>query len=64
MLFLVDMGSLNNIGDIVNKRTGIKSRTMDRVDLIIALEAARKISIGEGNLDEIYFSLMKDRLWS
>lgn len=62
MLFLVDMGSLNNIGDIVNKRTGIKSRTMDRVDLIIALEAARKISIGEGNLDEIYFSLMKDRL--
>lgn len=35
---------------------------MDRVDLIIALEAARKISIGEGNLDEIYFSLMKDRL--
>ncbi|WP_271811710.1 sigma 54-interacting transcriptional regulator [Clostridium beijerinckii] len=62
VLFLVDMGSLNNIGDIVNKRTGIKSRTMDRVDLIIALEAARKISIGEGNLDEIYFSLMKDRL--
>lgn len=62
ILFLVDMGSLTNIGEIVNKRAGIKSRTIDRVDLIIALEAARKVSIGEGNLDEIYFSLIKDRL--
>ncbi|MZK50605.1 sigma 54-interacting transcriptional regulator [Clostridium beijerinckii] len=62
ILFLVDMGSLTNIGDIVNKRTGIKSRTIDRVDLIIALEAARKVSIREGDLDEIYFSLIKDRL--
>lgn len=62
ILFLVDMGSLTNIGDIVNKRTGIKSRTIDRVDLIGALEAARKVSIGEGDLDEIYFSLIKDRL--
>lgn len=62
ILFLVDMGSLINIGEIVNKRTGIKTRTIDRVDLIIALEAARKVSIREGNLDEIYFSLIKDRL--
>ncbi len=62
ILFLVDMGSLTNIGEIVNKRTGIKSRTIDRVELIIALEAARKVSIREGDLDEIYFSLIKDRL--
>ncbi|MBU2700181.1 transcriptional regulator with AAA-type ATPase domain/transcriptional regulatory protein LevR [Sporomusaceae bacterium BoRhaA] len=62
VLFLVDMGSLTNIGDIVMQRTGIKTRMLDRMDLLIALEAARKVSIGESDLDEIYFSLCKENM--
>ncbi|AVD34488.1 sigma 54-interacting transcriptional regulator [Clostridioides difficile] len=62
ILFLVDIGSLTNIGQIVNKRTNINTKTIDRVDLLMALEAARKVSMGEEELDEIFFSLLKDRM--
>lgn len=61
ILFLVDIGSLTSIGEIVYERTGIKTQTLDRTDLLLALEAAREVSIGEASLDEIYFSLRKDR---
>lgn len=62
ILFLVDIGSLTSIGEIVYERTGIKTQTLDRTDLLLALEAAREVSIGESSLDEIYFSLQRDRL--
>ncbi|HGS8961228.1 TPA: PTS sugar transporter subunit IIA, partial [Clostridioides difficile] len=62
ILFLVDIGSLTNIGQIVNKRTNISTKTIDRVDLLMALEATRKVSMGEEELDEIFFSLLKDRM--
>lgn len=55
ILFLVDIGSLTNIGQIVNKRTNISTKTIDRVDLLMALEATRKVSMGEEELDEIFF---------
>lgn len=62
ILFLVDIGSLTSIGEIVCERTGIKTQTLDRMDLLMALEAARQVSIGEACLDEIYFSLRRDRM--
>lgn len=58
ILFLVDMGSLKDIGNIVEKRTGIRTRVIDRVDLVTVIEAARKIYLSEGNLDEIYYDLI------
>ncbi len=51
----MDIGSLTNIGQIVNKRTNINTKTIDRVDLLMALEATRKVSMGEEELDEIFF---------
>lgn len=62
VLFLVDMGSLTNIGNIVAERTGIKTKLLDRVNLLTALEATRKVSIGEESMDEIYFSLRKEHM--
>lgn len=61
ILFLVDMGSLINIGEIVSNRLGIDTRTIDRVDLLTVIEAVSKISIAEASLDEIYLSLIKTR---
>jgi len=61
ILFLVDMGSLINIGEIVASRLGIDTRTIDRVDLLTVMEAVSKISIAEASLDEIYLSLIKTR---
>jgi len=61
ILFLVDMGSLINIGEIVANRLGINTRTIDRVDLLTVIEAVSKVSIGEASLDEIYLSLIKTR---
>lgn len=61
ILFLVDMGSLINIGEIVANKLGIDTKTIDRVDLLTVMEAVSKISIGEASLDEIYLSLIKTR---
>jgi len=61
ILFLVDMGSLINIGEVVTDRLGIDTRTIDRVDLLTVIEAVSKISIAEASLDEIYLSLIKTR---
>lgn len=59
ILFLVDMGSLINIGDMVSEKFGIPTRTIDRVDLLSVLEAVRKATIEDSTLDNIYFSLIK-----
>lgn len=61
ILFLVDMGSLVNIGDIINKRTGIKTRTIDRIDLLTAFEAVRKVYVEEKDLDDIYYELINSK---
>jgi len=65
ILFFVDMGSLVNVGDIVTKRTGIKTKTIDRVDLVSVMEAVRKIYIADQNaeetLDDIYYDIVSTR---
>lgn len=61
VLFLVDMGSLSNIGDIVYNQTNIKAKTLERVDIVLGLEATRRVSLGEDTLEEIYFYLKKDK---
>lgn len=61
ILFFVDMGSLLNVGEIVEKRTGIKTRTIDRVDLVSVMEAIRKVDISEENLDDIYYDIINSK---
>lgn len=59
ILFLVDMGSLINIGERVTEKFGIKTRTIDRVDLLSVLEAVRKATVEDSTLDNIYISLIR-----
>lgn len=61
ILFFVDMGSLLNVGDIIQKRTGIKTRTIDRVDLVSVMEAIRKVYISEETLDDIYYDIINSK---
>lgn len=61
ILFFVDMGSLNNIGEMVSKKFGIKTRVIDRADTLTVLEAVRKASLSANSLDDIYFSLLEQK---
>ncbi|MGN1400909.1 MAG: sigma-54-dependent transcriptional regulator [Bacillus sp. (in: firmicutes)] len=57
VLLLVDMGSLTGFGSVVMEETGIPVRTIDMVSTPTVLEAVRKASILEMDLDEIYTHL-------
>ncbi|WP_196601889.1 sigma 54-interacting transcriptional regulator [Pectinatus frisingensis] len=61
ILFFVDMGSLVTIGEIVHSRTGIQTRTIDRVDLISVIEAVRKADASEESLDNIYYDIINSK---
>lgn len=65
ILFFVDMGSLVNIGEVVQKRTGLKTRTIDRVDLVSVMEAVRKAYMSDqgspDTLDDIYYEIINSR---
>jgi transcriptional regulatory protein LevR len=52
-LILIDMGSLVTFGEIITKRTGIPTRTIGRVDTIMALEAIRRSIIPDTTLDDV-----------
>lgn len=62
ILILVDLGSLVSIGDIITERTGIKTRVIDRVEISMLLDATRRVTVGNENLDEIYFNIIKDKV--
>lgn len=53
VLLLVDMGSLTRFGEIIEKETGIKIKTVEMVSTPMILEAAQKALILL-NLDEVY----------
>lgn len=57
VLLLVDMGSLTGFGEVITSETGIKTRTIDMVTTALVIEAIRKATIMEMNLDAIYESL-------
>ena len=52
-LLLVDMGSLGGFASAIEERTGIRAKTIGRVDTLLALEAVRKASIEGDSLDNI-----------
>ena len=54
VMLLVDMGSLNSFGNIIYEETGIKIRTLDMVSTPTVLEAARKSSLNDVDLEGLY----------
>jgi transcriptional regulator with AAA-type ATPase domain/transcriptional regulatory protein LevR len=53
ILFLVDMGSLTNVGEEIEREFGIRTRTIPLVSTLHGIEATRKAMMGY-SLDEIY----------
>ncbi len=60
VLFLVDMGSLSNFGDLVQKETGIQVKTIDLTSTLIVIEGCRKAMLGR-DLEDIAESLAAER---
>lgn len=58
ILFLVDMGSLTNFGEMINEETGIEIKTVDMTSTLVAIEGGRKALSGK-SLDEIYKSCLE-----
>lgn len=57
VLLLVDMGSLTGFGDVITEETGIPTKTIDMVTTALVIEAIRKATIMEMDLEDIYESL-------
>jgi transcriptional regulator with AAA-type ATPase domain/transcriptional regulatory protein LevR len=57
VLLLVDMGSLVGFGNIITERTGVKTRTISRVDTTMVIEAVRKAMLPDSDIYEIADSL-------
>jgi len=53
ILLLVDMGSLVTFGEIIEKDLGISVRVIDRVDMVMVLEATRWSMLAGARLEEI-----------
>ncbi len=53
ILFLVDMGSLANFGEEIEKELGIQTKTISLVSTLHVIEATRKAIMGY-SLDEVY----------
>ncbi len=64
VLLLVDMGSLVNFESIITEKTDIKVKTLDMVTTSLVLEAIRKATILDMDLESIYSSLKEFRGYS
>ncbi|MVX64951.1 PRD domain-containing protein [Clostridium chromiireducens] len=60
VLLLVDMGSLNSFGDVITERTNINTRSVDMVSTPLVLEAVRKCSLCDTDLNSVYSYLITD----
>lgn len=60
VLLLVDMGSLNSLGEVITIRTNISIKSIDMVSTPLVLEAVRKCALCDTDLDSIYTYLCTD----
>ncbi|UYZ34877.1 sigma 54-interacting transcriptional regulator [Clostridium beijerinckii] len=60
VLLLVDMGSLNSFGETITKKTKINIKSIDMVSTALVLEAVRKCSIFDADLNSVYSYLITD----
>ena len=58
VLLLVDMGSLNNLSDVINEHTNINTKSLDMVSTQLVLEAVRACSLYNTNLNTVYSYLI------
>ncbi len=59
VLFLVDMGSLVNLGELITEELGIPTRVIARVDTLLVMEAIRKSVAPAATLYTVYDSLIE-----
>lgn len=57
VLLLVDMGSLETFGPVIEDITHIPVRTISRVEIVMVLEAIRIVQRSDISLDEVYSDL-------
>lgn len=60
VLLLVDMGSLNSFGEVIKEKTGINIKSIDMVSTPLVLEAVRKSSVCDVDLNTVYSYLLTD----
>lgn len=60
VLLLVDMGSLVTFGELITKRTGIRTRSIARTDTLMVVEAVRRSILPDADLDEIADALEEE----
>jgi transcriptional regulatory protein LevR/transcriptional regulator with AAA-type ATPase domain len=60
VLLLVDMGSLNSFGDVITEKTGINIKSIDMVSTPLVLEAVRKCSVCDADLNSVHSYLLTD----
>ena len=60
VLLLVDMGSLNTFGDLITEKTKILTKSVDMVSTPLVLEAVRKCSLCDTDLNSVYSYLLTD----
>ncbi|MCB5951236.1 sigma 54-interacting transcriptional regulator [Enterococcus sp. BWT-B8] len=61
VILLVDMGSLGTFSDEIIRQTGIDVRTVDMVTTPVVLEAARKTTLLDTHLNDLYDTLKRFR---
>lgn len=61
LLLLVDMGSLERVGEAVSQRAGIAVRTISMASSPIVLEAVHQASIPDATLDQVYQAVLDAR---
>ena len=60
VLLLVDMGSLNSFSDVITEKTNIITKSVDMVSTPLVLEAVRKCSVCDTDLNSVYSYLLTD----
>lgn len=61
LLLLVDMGSLEAIGEEVQRRTGLPVRTIPLVSTPLVIEAIHQASVPGATLDQVYQAVLNAR---
>ncbi|HLN62265.1 MAG TPA: sigma 54-interacting transcriptional regulator, partial [Symbiobacteriaceae bacterium] len=57
VLLLADMGSLVTFGPLITESTGVSTRTVERVDTTVVLDAVRRAMLPGASLDEVAAAL-------
>lgn len=60
VILLADMGSLAYFGEFITKETGIETRTLTRLDTVLAIEVVRRTNLPDFGLDDVLNSIRNE----